>query len=352
LLGKRPFDDDCMRCLLLLSCLGFSISIGVLEERSVHAAEPPAADRTRAAALFDQAVEAYENHDWSVAADYFEQADACVSSSAATEYAIRSRAKASQLDRALTLAALAQARYPAPSPVAALYAELLKRWSASLHRVDFDCSASCTLDVDGKAISSFPARTGTLYLALGQHTLLAHLGTTASAQRSVVAIEGGSLRLAFTPAAPKAAAPRSRAVERVPDHGTADTGWSPAIFWAGVGVTTLATGASIWSGVDALKHPGTDRVRSECAASDTSCPTYLEGLAHQRRTNYLIGTSAVLGISTAAVGILFTDWGARSTPRQAGLDVWRPTGRRASSLHINPSVLPDGRIYLEFRGGF
>jgi len=45
---------------------------------------------------------------------------------------------------------------------------------------------------------------------------------------------------------------------------------------------------------------------------------YQEGLSKQRRTNALIGVSAGVGVATALIGILATDWsGGKSEPAKA-----------------------------------
>ena len=87
------------------------------------------------------------------------------------------------------------------------------------------------------------------------------------------------------------------------------------MFWVGAGVTAVMAGTTIWSGIDTLNNPGKDRVRSECKAGDTECSVYQDGLAHQRRTNVLIGVTAGVGVATALIGILATDWsGGEAAP--------------------------------------
>jgi hypothetical protein len=80
------------------------------------------------------------------------------------------------------------------------------------------------------------------------------------------------------------------------------------VFWVGAGLTAVAAGTTIWSGVDTVNNPGKDRVRNECMAGDTNCSLYQEGLSHQRRTNVLIGVTAAIGVATAVVGLFATDW--------------------------------------------
>jgi hypothetical protein len=84
------------------------------------------------------------------------------------------------------------------------------------------------------------------------------------------------------------------------------------VFWVGAGLTAVATGVTVWSGLHTLSNPGTDRIREECGVGQTECAAYQEGLSNQRRTNVLIGVSAGLGLSTILIGALATDWGAGS----------------------------------------
>jgi hypothetical protein len=65
--------------------------------------------------------------------------------------------------------------------------------------------------------------------------------------------------------------------------------------------------ATIWSGIDTQKNPGPDAVRAACQGKGTSCPEYQLGLAHQTRTNVLVGVTAVTGAATVVLGI-FTNW--------------------------------------------
>jgi len=77
-----------------------------------------------------------------------------------------------------------------------------------------------------------------------------------------------------------------------------------AVFWSGVVATVVAAGLTTWSGIDVLRV--NDRYKLE--------PTkfrYDDGVWRQHRTNWLMGTTVVLGVSTAVIGLFTTDWRSR-----------------------------------------
>jgi hypothetical protein len=98
------------------------------------------------------------------------------------------------------------------------------------------------------------------------------------------------------------------------------SGWPPTIFFVGAGLTAVAGGITIWSGIDTVNNPGADKVEEECRGQGDSCALYQEGLSKQRRTNILIGVTAGLGVATLVVGLFATDWSggkSASAPAEA-----------------------------------
>jgi len=59
-------------------------------------------------------------------------------------------------------------------------------------------------------------------------------------------------------------------------------------------------------------NPGKEKVQTDCKGfmSIDACPTYQLGLDHERRTNILIVTTSVVGLTTAVIGLFFTSWGS------------------------------------------
>jgi hypothetical protein len=76
----------------------------------------------------------------------------------------------------------------------------------------------------------------------------------------------------------------------------------------GVGLTAVAGGLTIASGIDTLHNPGEDAVRRECAGQTESCPAYQKGRDAQLRTNVLIGVTAGVGVVTGVIGLFLTQW--------------------------------------------
>jgi hypothetical protein len=79
---------------------------------------------------------------------------------------------------------------------------------------------------------------------------------------------------------------------------------------------------------------------------------YLEGLAHQRRTNYLIGATAALGISTTLVGLVLTNWSGDGSQRRA-IRSAKPFMRTLPCLNgFGAAAIPNGPVRIELRGEF
>jgi hypothetical protein len=108
----------------------------------------------------------------------------------------------------------------------------------------------------------------------------------------------------------KVEAPPEPKEEKKPDDAQDNQprkGISPVFFGVGAAAFVGLGIATIWSGVDTENNPGQAAVRMECAGKGTSCPAYQLGLAHQTRTNGLIGGTVAVGAATAVLAI-FTNW--------------------------------------------
>ena len=80
---------------------------------------------------------------------------------------------------------------------------------------------------------------------------------------------------------------------------------SPAVFWIGAGLTAVSGGLLLWSGLDTLSA-------NDDYEDNPTRSGFEDGVDKERRTNILIGTTAVLGVATVAVGLFATDWGGSS----------------------------------------
>jgi hypothetical protein len=311
--------------------------------------EPSAEGIKQAAQAFDLGRESYKLKDWVVAAEQFEAADSFAPSKAALELAIRARDKADQLDRAATLCALGEARHPDAPDLLDLCGDIVKRANTELGRLHVSCDEACALVIDSKLVHGRPANERTLYLNPGMSASLRASWSENRTEEEIVAAAAGETREVLFSAAPLPVAepddeiPRSEPLEPEPpiDDGVGDVGvesrggWSPAVFWVGAGLTAVAGGVTIWSGIDTQNNPGPERVRVACQDQDESCPEYQEGLSKQRRTNVLAGVTAGLGVLTILVGAVATDWGGSSDtakrseasrPTRAGVTPWVAVG--------------------------
>jgi hypothetical protein len=96
------------------------------------------------------------------------------------------------------------------------------------------------------------------------------------------------------------------------------------VFFVGAGLTAVLGGVTVWSGIDTVKNPGADRVKDECGTQGESCALYQQGRSKQRRTNVLIGVTAGVGVATALIGVLATDWSGGKKSHEAVANRLRP----------------------------
>lgn len=317
------------------------------------AQEPTPAQIRAAADAFDRGREAYKAEQYVEAAEQFERADSNAPSAAALELAIRSRDRAGMPDRAATLAALALARHPENESLVAYANEVLERSRGGLFELRVSCAEPCELAANAKIVHGARATERTLYLLPGSHAVVADFGDGRTSSRTVHGAEAESDEVSFEPPAPKVEPqPEPTVTPSNPpthDQGPKESsrGWSPAVFWVGAGLTAVAGGVTIWSGVDTINNPGAERVRNEC--SDENCPLYKEGVAKQNRTTALIGVTGVLGVATILVGALATDWSGGSSDEAHLVE---PRSRKAfRNVELTPWVGLDG-AGLGARGRF
>jgi tetratricopeptide (TPR) repeat protein len=86
--------------------------------------------------------------------------------------------------------------------------------------------------------------------------------------------------------------------------------FSPVYFYVGAGLTAVALGLTIASGVDTLE--------AKSSYENTGSPSVSEGLYKQDRTNVLFWSTVGLGAVTAAVGIFLVDFRRGSSSARVG----------------------------------
>lgn len=300
--------------------LHFTASLGLglvllLARPALAESQPTPTQIREAAEAFDRGREAYKAEDYVTAAEQFERADAKAGSPIALEYAIRSRDRALQLDRAATLAALVAKRYPENVALQKLASDVEARAKGSLYELSVQCGEPCDLAVDDKIVPGVAEQSRTVFLQPGHHSVRAGFGNDVGGSEEIDATSGGKGEVSFerpAPAAPPPPASVTPAPVVAEKPQEQRSGWSPAVFWIGAGVTGALGIASIWSGVDTLNNPGKDSIKENCVGLGEACPEYQDGLSHQRRTNVLLGATAGVGVATILIGALATDWGGAS----------------------------------------
>ena len=329
-----------MRAALRISLLALVLSAGATAHAQDGSAEPTPAQVRVAAEAFDKGREAYKAEDYVEAAEQFEKADNNAPSPAALELAIRARDKAGELDRAATLMALALRRSPDDANLVKIASDLSKRAAASLFELTATCDSPCDLTVGGKLVHGGPETERLLYIQPGTLTVRAGWADNRSDSKQIQAEAGGKGLVSFVapdtaatksmakePDEPVAPAPVAPGNDQRDDGGSKSAGWSPTAFYVGAGLTAVLGGITVWSGLDTVNNPGTDRVKNECGTQGPSCALYQEGLSKQRRTNVLIGVTGGVGVATLLVGLLATDWSGGKAPTAD-----------KTALHARPSV--------------
>jgi len=303
---------------------------------------PSAQAIRRAADAFDSGRDAYKSDRFVEAAEYFEAADTSAPSSKALEFAIRSRQKAGQLDRAATLAELAQVRYPEDDDLTTYAAEVIAEAAGGLHRLSVTCDVPCTLMVGTSVVYGRPATERVLYLDPGEQEVEATWQGAEPKSETVTAEVGGESSLSFEK--PGGAEDAGGVGEETPPpidddyyadldqeeetpvedegEGASGGGLPPAVFWAGVGLTAVGIGVTTWSYFDTKANPGEDAIRQDCfvdgVAIGKDCETWKQAKLNELRTNIMLGTTIAIGVATVLIGGVATDWGGNATVEGAG----------------------------------
>ncbi len=327
--------------------LACAVTISLATLVSTAAVAQTADDIKAAGRAFDQAKRAFKAEEWVDAAEQFENAYGYAPSAVALELAIRARDRAGQLERAATLAEIARTRTnksPANDKLQKLATEVLAKAKSKLHELRVKCDTPCELVQGTRLVYGKAATERTIHLTPGTVIVRATWSEGRSQENTVTATAGGSSEANFT-TPPKKPKPKPVVTPTAPARTTptdpgADTGvteessgWSPVIFWTGLGVTAVLGGVTVWSGIDTQNNPGPDAIRDKCgsfvaAGKGDDCPEYQDGRSRQSRTNILAGVTAGVGVVTLLVGAFATDWAG--TPEK--------TAKRSSGFRVSPWV--------------
>jgi hypothetical protein len=296
------------------------------------ASPPPASstDREAAARAFTQGQRAFKKGDFRHAAESFEAAYKFAPHHSSLWNGARAWHRAREWARAANLYAKFLREAPADSRDRNSANAALKDLSTKVARIDVVATDFQDLRVDGQPVDGT-----SVYVNPGAHVVEAQVAGSPARQTptvqagdvvSVALLSAGPNQVASssapppTTATPGAAPTSSAPPQQPPDAIHASTsppaqgqglGLSPLYVIVGGGLTAIAAGVTVWSGIDAQSARGQFN------------GTQLElddGLSKEHRTNILICVTVGLGALTAATAIWLVDWhGKGDASAQVGL---------------------------------
>jgi hypothetical protein len=262
-----------------------------------------------AAQEHDLGYRAYTAKHYEEAANHFENAFFAAENAAELRSAIRARHEAGQAARAATLSAIGQRKFPNDAALGKLADQTISAARAAIFEVDVRSPEECSATVDEKVVDAEKVKAFRFFVDPGKHALDVAWSNDRATHVDLDAKAGSSKALDLTPpppppkpvvVAPAPAAPEGPPPSRKP--------FGPAIFFTWAGLTVVGAGATIWSGLDAESHPGTNAVKTGCVGQGTNCPLYQQGLQAQLRTNVLLAATGGAAVVTAVIGLFLTHW--------------------------------------------
>jgi hypothetical protein len=303
------------RAFAVRRCVG-ALAVVVASVVTLLAIENQASaqDVAGAANAFSRAQKAELSGDHDTAAELYELADSLAPAPEALRSALKARKAAGQLASAAQHAERILRRYPNDKRSKDLADATLEEAKRKLARIEVTCRTKpCSVVIDGAAGSSESTDHHVIFLEPGKHELGAAFGADRATPRPTTTKAGDRLTFTFDPPPPSASASKNTdASGKTVAGGTADTGvdhgskgrLSPWIFVTGAVVTAGLGVATVWSGLDVLDA-------HDAYQGNETQATYQAGVDKERRTNVLIGATAVAGVSTVVIAI-FTRWSGSS----------------------------------------
>jgi len=305
--------------------------VTLLISQSAAHAQTEARKREAAAQAYDQGTTAYVAQDYEKAAEWFETANRMSPAAPALIQGARAHQQAGHLARAATLALALVQTYPDDSSATQFGEGVLNDLSGKLVRVDVECDAECTLDVDG----TLQENHSFFVDPDDEHTVTASFET--GDQRGPVSGSAGESKALTFEAPPEGTRP--------PDDdtpidggkgGTSAAPLSPVFTYVGIGLTaallvgSIASTLDVYSGADDYEAAA-EEWSSQCgtkmpSASETTCNSLMseaedkldDGHGKETRTTVLwVATGAVAAITTV-VAVAFTDWSGEEAQETAG----------------------------------
>jgi hypothetical protein len=280
-----------MRLPCLAFALVFALAPAVLAQESED-------DRRAAATFFLEGQKAYNAGDFRHAAESFEGAYKRAPRLPPLWNAARAWDKGGELVRAANLYASYLRKAPPSAPDRNSATRALRELEAKLAKLEVHASSVSDLKVDGVAIDLDDQSAGSLvlYVTPGAHVIEGqHDG--ALVQEKANGTPGASMSVVLL-ARPDAQPPPPPPPP--PPQEKPHSGFSPIVVAVGGGLTVIAGGLLIWSGIDTVSQ------RTTFNANPTQ-QNLATGQSDEVRTNVLVGVTAGLGLLTA-VAAIFVDW--------------------------------------------
>lgn len=294
--------------------------------RAEEPAAPSAEARAAATRAFEEGERAFRAGDYVRAAGSFEEAYRVAPHVASLWNAARSWHRAGEIARAANLYARYLREAPADAPDRDAATAGLGQISPKLGKLEVFAPEAGEVRVDDQ-----PVEGGSIYVNAGSHVISARKGDRELRRTEVVgAGEVRSIALveeaAPSPSAPPSLSPSpsrppspspppslspspspSRSSDAATETATGGgrRGWSPTVVIIGASLTGASGLFTILSGLDTLK--ARDTFDAEPSQDNLDA-----GLLKQRRTNILIGTTAILGTLTGVAAIWLVDWGGKA----------------------------------------
>ena len=301
----------------------------------VSAAHAQHDDTATAARAFQSGQKAQLSGDFARAAELFELADTLSPTPEALRSTMRNQEAAGHPARAATSALDAKARYPEDEATIALANEILSRVALRLSRVTIRCDESCSLLVDGEALTVEPVASADVFLHRVRTRFEARFGTEQHAAATLELLEGDyrelelrepeeSLTLEAPPLAPAIEQPAEPAiivhrpnVHRAPPVAVApsDRSLPPWLALSAGALAVTCGAAALVSGLDALD-------KADAYEAEPTRQGYERGVDSERRTNALLVAAGGLAVTSAV--LLFTAWNGEEDRRRTAKSPFHP----------------------------
>ncbi|QQR89546.1 MAG: hypothetical protein IPJ88_15315 [Myxococcales bacterium] len=290
---------------LAVVCM-FLSSVQVFAQNDPQSAEKRAA----AAAAYDRGSKAYVAGDFARAGRFYETAYRLLPSVNALLQTIKAYLRAEDDKRAGTAALALQEEYGVHRMTSDAK-EALERAAAKYFRVDLVCE-DCEIRIDDER-EYFPS----IFLSAGdEHTIVASFEdgdreqsvSGEAGEQKVVALVGPSGEEQSNDNSEELADSEesSETPADNPEDSSSSDGLSPVFFWVGAGLTAVALGVTVWSGLDTSS--AADEYKK-----DPTPERYSAGQDLELRTNVLIGVTAGLAVATTVMGVFLTDWNSSNS---------------------------------------